>query len=378
MIILAALIIVTAIAIPLQAIRIPYLQVDAQSSHLAKTEKLNQWLITLHNKQKFNGTVLIAKGGDIVFSKSYGLDGSETGSHLHEHSSFNLASVSKQFTAMAIVLLKENGKISYDDPLGHYIPELSFYDSITLRQLLNHTSGLPDYMRLAKKHLNPSELFTTYNLIELFREHQPLLKFEPSEKFEYSNTGYVLLAEVVARVSGQSFSEYMTANIFKPLEMNDSQVFNLLSNRAPATRVFGYSHTLKILGETKKPNDLNFFDGVVGDGAIYASAHDLFLWHKALQEGAIVSHEAYLAAYTPAKLNSGKSTHYGFGWFLNKDTSVEHAGGWLGFATYVYRNPKNSGLIVILDNSTNTLRANSFGFRFNSIGLNLKHWLNAY
>lgn len=372
MFILVSVICVVILVSVFLALRVPQLNI---ASHLSVNEKLNaldEWLELIHAKEKFNGSVLLSKKGQVVFSKSYGLDTAESPGQLTEHSSFNLASVSKQFTAMGIVILNQQSKLKFQDKLSDHIPELSFYKDITILHLLHHTSGLPDYMHLAEKNRSDSDVFTTSEMISLYNKNTPKLNFKSGSKFQYSNAGYVLLAEIIARVSGISFQDFMAKHIFKPLKMNDSQVFNLLSAAAPAKRVYGYKHKYWLFGGKKLASDLNHFDGVTGDGAVYSSAYDLNLWHTALRDSLLVPHEVYKEAYLPAQLEDGSKTKYGFGWFINKDNSIEHAGGWQGFTSFIYRNIEKDDLIVILDNSSNTLRVNSIGFRFNSIGLNLK------
>ncbi len=366
-----AVIIIISVAVFL-ALRIPQLKIHGNTSKTNKLETLNDWLELIHNKEKFNGSVLLSKQGKVIFSKAYGLDGAEISSPLTDHSSFNLASVSKQFTAMGVVILKDQSKLNYQDKLSDYIPELSYYKEITIEHLLHHSSGLPDYMNLAARNRTNNDIFTTAEMIALYNSLHPNLNFESGTKFQYSNAGYVLLAEIIERTSGNSFQEFMASHIFKPLNMKDTQVFNLLSENEPVKRVYGFKRRFWLFGGKNIPQDLNYFDGVAGDGAIYSSAYDLNIWHKALRDGDLVSNETYKEAYNPAQLDDGSKTKYGFGWFINDDNSVEHAGSWQGFTSYIYRDMENDDLIVILDNSSNTLRVNSIGFRFNSIGLNLK------
>lgn len=358
------------------ALRIPSLEIDPQSSENGKLLALEKWLHRIHESGKFNGTVLLSKNGEVIFSESYGYDSVETLNPLTEHSSFNLASVSKQFTAMGIALLHNQSKLKYTDKLSEHVPELAYYKDITIQHLLHHTSGLTDYMQLAARHSDEDNIFTTPEMVALYQQHHPNLNFEPGSKFQYSNAGYVLLAEIIERVSGTSFQSFMSSNIFKPLNMGDTQVFNLLSESEPANRVYGYKYSLWLFGGKKLPQDLNFFDGVAGDGGIYSSAHDLYLWHRALNDGVLMSNELYNIAYTPAQLRDGSKTKYGFGWLINSDNSVEHAGGWQGFTSYIHRNLEQDELIIILDNSSNTLRVTSIGFRFNSIGLNLQYFMS--
>lgn len=370
--VLAALIVASILAVFL-ALRIPSLDLSEASSQIEKLETIDSWLAQLNQSGKFNGAVLLAKGGDVVFEKYYGLNGADTTERIDSLSSFNLASVSKQFTAMGVVILKNKSLLDYDDEISKYIPELEFYKGVTIKNLLHHTSAIPDYMRLVMKHRAGEELLTVSEVINLYKKEKPKLRFSPGEKFEYSNTGYVLLSEIIERVSSQKFSEFMAENVFSPLGMNDTQVFNLLSENSPRNRVYGYSHKYWLFGGKKQLKDLNYFDGVAGDGGVYASAADLALWHKSLYEGTLVPLSQYNIAYQPARLLDGSSTKYGFGWFLNRDSSVEHAGGWQGFTSFIHRGLESGDLIVILDNSSNTLRVNSIGYRFNSIGLNLKH-----
>ncbi len=366
-------IIVVSIVLPLFfALRIPVLSISEDISQSKKLDEIDRWLGRIHKKGKFNGVVLLSKNGKVIFEKSYGANGVNGEKILSEDSSFNLASVSKQFTAMGVVLLKSRSVIDYNEDIARYIPELGFYTGVTIKHLLHHTSGIPDYMKLVMKHRDDESVFTVAEMIELYSDKRPKANFPPGEKFEYSNTGYVLLTDIIEKASGQEFSKFMTENIFMPLGMDNTQVFNLLSNSEPNNRVYGYAHKYWLLGGKKLKKDLNYFDGVVGDGGIYSSARDLALWDAALNEGVLIPTKKYEDAYASGTLSNGSKTGYGFGWVLNGDHTVEHAGGWQGFSSFIYRGLKNQELIVILDNSSNHFRVNSIGFRFNSIGLNLK------
>jgi len=377
MIIFIAIIFIAVLVSIVQALRIPLLDVPSNASTGQKLQALDEWLELIHTKEKFNGVVLLSKQGDVIFSKSYGFNDANGHNQLTDHSAFNLASVSKQFTAMGVVILNQQSQIEYGDKISKYIPELSYYKEVTIQHLLHHTSGLPDYMMLAESNRNDARTFTIAEMVSLYGDKHPKLNFAPGSKFQYSNAGYVLLAEIIERVSGHSFQQFMTSHIFEPLRMNDTQVFNLLSEVEPENRVRGFKYKYGLFGGPKVVNDLNYFDGVAGDGGIYSSAHDLNIWHQALSQGVLVSNEAYRSAYVPAQLNDGSKTKYGFGWFVNEDKSVEHGGGWQGFSSFLYRNMEQDELIVILDNSSNTLRVNSIGSRFNSIGLNLKKFMAA-
>ncbi len=335
--------------------------------------RLDDWLLRVHKADKFNGTVLIAKDGDIRFAKSYGFHSSDAVKPLTKNSSFNLASVSKPFTALAIVLLEHESQLSYEDDLGDWIPELDFYEGVTVRHLLHHTSGLPDYIGLASEDMEEGSIFTVDDLLALFRQQKPELYFTPGDEFDYSNTGYVLLAEIVERVSGQSFEQFMLSSVFGPLEMDDTQVFNLLSSTEPSNRVFGYKNRRALFVKKKIPHDLNVFDGVVGDGAVYSSALDLYRWHNALNDGVLVPVDVYDLAYRSGRLNDGSETGYGFGWVIHSENAVEHTGLWQGFSSYLYRDFVDDELLVVLDNSSSESATGSDESPFDTITFELQN-----
>lgn len=356
---------------------IPPLKLSSESDPETKLAHLDQWLHALHRRGKFSGVVLLAVRGEIIFGNGYGYADVEEREALTLHSSFNLASVSKQFTAAGIVLLKQRGQLSYSDGIHRFIPELACYSAVSIRHLLNHTSGIPDYIGLVEQHLDASEVVTPSKLIAIYARNEAPLRSAPGETFAYNNMGYVLLAEIIERASGHSFAEFMREELFHPLGMTHSAVFNLLVEEEPENRVYGFKKQYQLFGR-KQPHDLNRFDGVAGDGGIYSSAYDLFQWHNALMEGAPVPVEEMDAAYQSGVLNNGAPTGYGFGWFINEDGTIEHAGGWQGFATYYCRDRTNDRLMIVLDNSGNIFRVTSRGGRYNSIPRNLARFLEQF
>ncbi len=315
-----------------------------------KMELLSNWLDALHSREVFNGTVLIAKGGSICFEAHYGFADVAGVTPLSDHSSFSLASVSKQFTAMGIMLLARKGKLTLHDKVAQHIPELVDYREITVKQLLHHTSGVPDHMALADKYWDAGTILTTRDMIALYQKHRPPLNFAPGDEFDYSNTGYVLLGEIISRASGTSYAEFMAEEIFKPLGMNDSAAFNLTSKECPLrARVFGFRKRFVCFGK-KVSCDLNYLDGVFGDGGVYASAEDLARWDRALRDGTLMPCEACEEAYVSGRLNNGETTGYGFGWEVEVPDIVEHWGEWEGFTSYLGRDLKTNVLLVVLSN----------------------------
>ncbi|MDH5258616.1 MAG: beta-lactamase family protein, partial [Gammaproteobacteria bacterium] len=316
---------------------IPPLNISENNTNMEKLKDLDNWLSNLNKKGRFNGTVLLARDDKILFNNSYGFQDVDETISLSENSSFNLASVSKQFTSMAIVLLSYKGKLSYQDNITDYIPELGLFENVTIENLLHHTSGIPDYISLAGKEWNEDKILKTTDVISILKSSASSPEFSPGSKFKYSNTGYVLLAEIVKRVSGESFADFMKDNVFLPSEMNHSSVFNLLSDLEPENRVYGYKKSHWLFGGRKQLKDLNYLDGVSGDGAVYSSGLDLFKWNRAISEGKIVPKAEYDQAFESGRLNDGKETGYGYGWFVKGKGVVEHAGGWQGFASYIYK-----------------------------------------
>ena len=337
-------------------------------------EKIDQWLENLSLKKKFNGAILVAINGKTVLMKTYGFSDFERTKQLTSKSSFRLASVSKQFTAMAIMILKEQGKLHFDDPVKNYLNKFPYAD-VTIRHFLTHTSGVPDYENLVLQLDNKSstkyfyrtgqskENITYEGEPSLYKEHHYILsmedvlklvienrekrKFMAGEKFKYSNTGYVLLALIVEKISGQTFESFMDQEIFIPLSMKNSSVWNLntmvgkLEDRVQGTN-------------NNNLNDFTWMDGVAGDGAVFMCIEDFIKWDRSLANYNVVSDTTFQEAVTPFVTSTGDTSYYGFGWSLSENSSdMDHAGEWVGALTYIYRNPENGLLFVLLDSSTN-------------------------
>jgi CubicO group peptidase (beta-lactamase class C family) len=306
----------------------------------------------------FSGTVLIAVGGKIVFEKSVGFANIDDESPFTQRSSFRLASVSKQFTAMGIMLLKEQGKLEFDDDITKHLPTLP-YKGITIRHLLHHTGGLPDYMDLFSKHWDidvaEASKKTAFNkdLVDLFSRRKPKPIFEPGKRYQYSNTGYVLLGSVIEAASGQTIHEFFKTQIFEPLEMKDSSAFSIDENEfKPKSRVFGFAWQ----GDEHVANDWNYLNGMVGDGGIYCSARDLLKWDQALYGEKLVSQTTLDEAFTSGKLDSGMETGYGFGWRIDRSKknglTVSHGGSWVGFRTSIQRSVDRKLTVIVLSNNS--------------------------
>jgi N-acyl-D-aspartate/D-glutamate deacylase/CubicO group peptidase (beta-lactamase class C family) len=326
--------------------------VNAQSaagSFENRLKTLDSTLTVLHNQAVFSGVVLVAERGKISYKKALGISTSETNELLSTSSAFNLASVSKQFIAMMIMQLQERNKLRYDEPVQTYLPNFP-YPGITVRHLLTHTSGLPEYFDLAQKYLGPLDTLSNEGMLQLLHDHKPKLLFQPGEKWEYCNTGYVLLGSVITNVSGMPVETFFEQNIVRPLKLKNTYIYYHKSLTKPWNRVYGFQRE----NGKNKPNDLIRIDGVIGDGNVYSSAEDLLTWDQALYTEKLVKATTLREAFTPARLNSGATYPYGFGWMLEEDGKVlMHTGSWVGFRTLIIRYVDKKQTLIVLTNGSN-------------------------
>lgn len=328
----------------------------------------------------FNGSVLIAENDKIIYEKSFGLRDMQSQKKINSKTIFQIASVSKQFTAMGIVLLNEANKLKYDDKVYKYIPELSMYKGITIRHLLNHTSGLFDYMQLMdslvidKEHIK-DKIYTNQDIINAYSKYQPPLNFLPGDQMEYSNSGYLILATVIERISGKKYGNYLEDAIFKPLKMRNTIVYNPKINKGKIKNIaigYLYSDSLKrFIQPDKMPisersdihDDLVYsFAGCYGDAYVYSSILDLYKWNFALRNNELISKSASAEVFAPGKLNNNESTQYGFGWNIFQQSPFDekfnaltgkiamHAGHIIGYRTFNECHIDSNKMIIILQN----------------------------
>jgi CubicO group peptidase (beta-lactamase class C family) len=305
--------------------------------------------------------VLVVKNGRAAFKQGYGLADLQAKTPVTSSTNFRLASVTKQFTAMAIMLLVHDGKLSYDDKLERFFPEFPSYGrSITIRQLLTHTSGLPDYediyeekFRGAAGDAGAVPQITDDGVLKLLEE-QTRGMFAPGTQWHYSNSGYAVLSRVVETVSGESFPEFLKQRIFDPVGMRNTVAFVKGRNEVPH-RAFGYrqqqGHWID--------SDQSATSAVLGDGGIYSSIDDLQKWDAALANHTVLSatevNVALRAVAVPggARRNDGTPVQYGFGWFLDPyhgRARMHHYGETSGFRTTIQRFVDERLTIIILSN----------------------------
>jgi CubicO group peptidase (beta-lactamase class C family) len=315
--------------------------------------------------------VLVRKDGRTVFERGYGARDLRSFAAIDPQTNFRLASCTKQFTAMAIMLLVHDGKLRYDESLGEVFPEFPAYGkTITIRNLLNHTSGLQDYETLMEQEeRSGGHRWTEENQIQdaevlALLEKQDSTLFPLGTKWAYSNSGYVVLGSIVAKVSGKTFSEFLQDRIFGPLRMEQTLAFVKGRNEV-AYRAFG--HTKEVNGW--KQTDQSSTSATLGDGGVYSSLRDLAKWDEALTQHTLLSENEMRPALTPVELaggarpvwpaNSdrpaGQPVSYGFGWFIDDYWDhpwMWHYGETVGFHTYIARFPADKFSIIILCNRT--------------------------
>jgi CubicO group peptidase (beta-lactamase class C family) len=334
--------------------------------------QINQIFAVLANDKSPGIAVLVRKDGHTVFEHGFGVRDLRSFAKIDPQTNFRLASCSKQFTAMSIMLLVHDGKLRYKDKLTDVFADFPSYGkAITVRHLLNHTSGLPDYedlMTAAEKRKGASIWTPTHQIqdaevLDLLKQ-ESTGKFGPGTQWSYSNSGYVILGLVVAKISGKPFGGFLRERIFTPLNMSQTIAYQKGQNEA-TSRAYGHSKEANAWMET----DQSPTSATLGDGGIYSSLTDLAKWDQALARHTLLSEKEMQPALTPAQLTNGAQPHwpvnsdrpegtavsYGFGWFLDpyrNHARMWHYGDTVGFHTYIQRFPADRLSIIVLCNRT--------------------------
>lgn len=338
------------VAIPLVLSIFLAASVQAQTLDAATEKKLNEVFAPWDKKDQPGGVVGVFMDGKVVYAKGFGLANMEHNVPMTEESRLDIGSVSKHFTSTCILLLQEQGKLSLDDEVQKHIPELpKFSKPITIRQLMNHTSGLRDYFTMfAIKGWSPLDTLQLNKVLTLMSRQEDL-NFDPQTSWNYCNTGYLLLGEIVHRKSGESLGMFAQKNIFAPLGMTHTQYHEsnvaLIKNRAQSYTKGGGPEYLA----------LNSSLELVGDGGVLTTVADMAKWdanfsHNKLGKG---DKDMFKPLYETAKLASGADTHYGGGLFLDKFKGlnrIQHGGDWLAFNAMYSRYPDQNISIVTFGN----------------------------
>ncbi len=326
-----------------------------------KAAKADSLLQSYANKNMFTGSVLVAKGGKVLLSKGYGMANYSDNVPNTATTKFKLASVSKQFTAMAIMMLQEKGTLSVDDKLSKYIPDYPKGDSITIHHLVTHTSGIKDFTSLPVFDSIMTLPMTLDKEISYFKTKP--LDFNPGSKHQYSNSGYLLLSYIIEKASGKKYGVFMKENIFDPLGMKNTGLYD--NGEVLQHVALGYSE------EGEKLVNAQYIDMSIpsGAGALYSTVEDMYLWDRALYTEKLVS-KASMEKITTPFLDK-----YAYGWMIDNYAGhkwIFHTGGIQGFATVMNRFPDDDMCIVVLKNvdsqkffnANKTLRAIMFGTKY--------------
>ncbi len=319
-----------------------------------KTKKVSQKLDALLNRinknHDFHGSLLVAKNGKILYSNQVGYKDFRKKELINDKSVFQLASVSKQFTAAAIMILHERNQIKLTDTINTYFPCFP-YEDVTIKNLLNHTGGLPKYFWVAEHKWKQKKAPTNTEMMDLLEKSKVQRFYKPGRNFDYSNTGYLVLASIVEKVSGLSFSAFVKKNIFEPLDMNDSFVYSfendaIKPNQLDGFRIYRKWRHLKI---NKTIND-----AIVGDKNVYSTTEDLFKWTLCLNNEKLFSKESLAQMYTKGETVHGKKIPYGFGFRIKTDAQnkIYHHGKWNGFRTGLTQYLEDDMVVIVLEHTS--------------------------
>ncbi|MDP4809830.1 MAG: serine hydrolase [Saprospiraceae bacterium] len=331
----------------------------AQDNH--RLTSLNKVVDTLLQRNEFNGTLLYAVNGKIQYEKSFGNLSLSDKTPLDKSSSFNLASLTKQFIGLLTLKIKEKYPFSLDDPIQKYI--LSFpYANIKIKHLLYHTSGLQEYFYWAENQTGPLDTIKNNDVLAFLANQKPALLFTPGSKFQYCNTGYIIMTLVLENITAKPINELMDQFLIQPLNLTNTKIHTINTYHSFPNRVKGFKEENGKLVQ----NDLYRIDGVFGDGNLYSSANDLLKWTEAWKRELLKAKNNLLEAFQPTVLNNGKLSNYGFGFQIDTlNIQYSHTGSWVGFYNYLATNLKSKETIILLTNNSNSTASRAIQQWFN-------------
>ena len=303
---------------------------------------------------RFNGAVMISQKGDMIYNKTFGYADIGEDEKLTTEHSFQLASVSKQFTAAAIMILQEKGLLDYQDHVIKFFPDFP-YEDVTIEQLLHHTGGLPNYMWMYENRWDSTTLIPHNDtLMTMLTANRLGRYFRAGRKHDYSNTGYAVLACIVEKVSGMPFADFMHTNIFKPLGMDHTFAYAEGSGEPPNKIIPGYFRR----GRRFYRVEPTLHDGILGDKGIYSTGADLYKWDQSLYNATLLSDTTLEKAFSPFKIRGRWEIPYGYGFRIknnNGNKIVYHNGLWEGFRLNFYRYLNDERTVFVMDHTNLTV-----------------------
>ena len=311
--------------------------------------KIESFFQKKFKQRQFNGNILFAENDQIITNKSYGFANFQEKEKLTQNHSFQLASVSKPFTAIAILQLIENGILTLNDTVEKFLPNFP-YEGITIHQLLSHGSGLSQYTHFCDSpdSIWPDKNKTINNndVIEIISKIKPLKNYPPDRRYYYCNTNFLLLASIVEKVTGITFREYLKSNIFSPLGMNHTVLYDRTNFEELILPTQGY--------ENRTPWEDVYLNGVVGDKGIYSTTLDMFLFDQALNQNILINDSLKKLAFSKMNKDYHQNKNYGYGFRLKTHKKfgkiVYHTGWWKGYRSYFIKIPESNQTIIVLNN----------------------------
>ncbi len=318
-------------------------------------KRIDEFMNRLHTKYNFNGNVLVAKKGKIIYENCFGW-----ADHLHRdslkiNSQFELASVSKTLTGTAILMLMERGKLRLDQNVKEFFPNFP-YEGVTIKLLLTHRSGMMNYVYFVdglwkSQHKDEHPGITNAQVMDLLAEYKPARYLEPDKKFHYNNSNFMVLGAIIEKVSGMKYSQFMKENVFKPAGMKHTAVYSKAEYDKIPVDVVGHDRN-----SWKYSVAQNFLDGPVGDKGIYSTVGDLYIFDHALKTGRLLKKQTLDSAYKGRNPMIRGHFNYGYGWRVFDAPGqqvIYHTGWWHGFRHIYIRDLKNDIVIVLLGNVVN-------------------------
>ncbi|WP_448701560.1 serine hydrolase domain-containing protein [Mucilaginibacter sp. AW1-3] len=318
-------------------------------------KRIDAYMQNLHLHSGFNGNVLVAKNGKIVYQNAFGWADYPNQNKLTLNSQFELASISKTLTATAILQLMERGKLRLSDSVQRFFPNFP-YHGVTIRMLLTHRSGLPNYVYsiddvFRKEHRDQKKGVTNQQMMDLLAQYKPARYNVPDKGYHYNNSNFMVLGSIIEKAAQMPYAQYMMQNVFLPAGMYHTNVYSKANYDKIPTKVLGHDRNSWRYSVAQ-----NYLDGPVGDKGIYSTVGDLFMFDRALRAGRLIKQSTQDSAYTNRVPLKNGHFGYGYGWHLFEGPNqkvVYHTGWWHGFRHNFLRDMKEDVVIVLLDNMTN-------------------------
>ncbi len=293
----------------------------------------------------FNGEIVVAKNGQIVFEDYTGVANFKTRDSITRNTALHVASTSKTFTGMEIMRLRDQGRLSLSDSLQQYFPQLP-YHGITIRMLLSHRSGLPNYLNFMESGWNKRKMATNQDVLNYMIDNKPPVEAQPDRSFHYSNTNFMLLALIVEQITHQPFPQFMKDSLFTPLGMNNTYIFSITDSMNYVPTMVG-----------NRPYEITYLDATYGDKNVYTTARDLLQWDRALYQHTFVNKAALDTAFTPQSHEKESKHNYGLAWRLyinGPEYFVYHNGRWHGTNSCFTRLVQDTATIIVIGNKYNS------------------------